>query len=450
MTMLSLLAVVCVASAAAQTPWAANTAKHYPPSPDTWANLTWALTGPGAPGIYNSSHTPDSQYGMYNWCNMPHVRAQEYVVPGDEYELVYVEAVQRHHKRTPYASNTLFHEDASWDCPDTGPYAHARAATFSTAPVYWQGAGNPANPFEKAVGGFVNSTCRFPSITTDGLEDARQHGADFGGVYADLLGFLPSGSERHAYAFRVTNNVITSATLSAFAVGLHPCEAEYAAQIQPLAYDSLEPTFACPAAARLLSLIRAEPEWQAHLSASAALMRRIDAVAHRREWQASYDPAYDNFSAKQCHARALPLPLSQADADTVYRLGQWEYAYTYRASRRSTAYAALKMGAWMRELSAHLRADDGVKYRHNFAHDGSVAALLGLLQAARPMWPGMGAELVFEVWRASGQEDRVRVLWSGRALETDTPLGTLDMVALRDLLAYLDDTIPADLVSACA
>lgn len=43
--------------------------------------------------IYNSSHTSDDEYGAYNWCNMPHVRASEYVVPGDEYELVYVELV---------------------------------------------------------------------------------------------------------------------------------------------------------------------------------------------------------------------------------------------------------------------------------------------------------------------------------------------------------------------
>lgn len=43
--------------------------------------------------IYNSSYTPDDLYGQYNWCNMPHVRASEYVKPSDEYELVYVELV---------------------------------------------------------------------------------------------------------------------------------------------------------------------------------------------------------------------------------------------------------------------------------------------------------------------------------------------------------------------
>lgn len=43
--------------------------------------------------IYNSSYTPDAVYGQYNWCNMPHVRASEYITPSDEYELVYVELV---------------------------------------------------------------------------------------------------------------------------------------------------------------------------------------------------------------------------------------------------------------------------------------------------------------------------------------------------------------------
>ncbi|GMK55718.1 hypothetical protein CspeluHIS016_0207740 [Cutaneotrichosporon spelunceum] len=445
----------------------ANTSKHYPPAPDTWANLTWALSGPGAPGIYNSSHTPDSQYGIYNWCNMPHVRNQEYKAPGEEYKLVYVEAVQRHHKRTPYASNTLRHEDVTWRCNDAGPYAHARASSFSTTPVYWQSMTGTVNPFEKTVGpGFVNSTCRFPSITTEGLEDARQHGEDFRSVYADRLGFLPPSSNRDMYSFRVTNNVITSATLGAFVSGLYPAEEEYEAWVQPETYDSLEPSFPCPAASKLLIQIRQEAGWQLHLNASAALMGRFDAVAglgpDDKGWHISYDHAYDNLSAKQCHGLRLPcsannatLCVPQSDADMIYRLGHWEYAYMYRVSNRSTAFSALRMGAWFGEVADHLRtaaAGDKIKYRHNFAHDGSMAAILGLLQFAKPMWPGTGAEVVIELWKKGSEprRDFVRVLWSGQPLETNTPLGTLDMVPLPDFLRYLEQTIPPELVSACA
>jgi len=57
-------------------------------------NLTEVIGGEGVYGfIYNSSHTPASQYGVYNWCNMPHVRATEYKKPESEYKLQYVEVV---------------------------------------------------------------------------------------------------------------------------------------------------------------------------------------------------------------------------------------------------------------------------------------------------------------------------------------------------------------------
>ena len=51
---------------------------HYPPTSSNLNNLTFVLNGSGAPGIFNSSTTPEKEYGIYNWCNMPHVRTQEY------------------------------------------------------------------------------------------------------------------------------------------------------------------------------------------------------------------------------------------------------------------------------------------------------------------------------------------------------------------------------------
>jgi acid phosphatase len=68
--------------------------KWYAPSQSNINNLTGVLSGSGVYGfIYNTSHTPDAQYGTYNWCNMPHVRKREYIKPSDEYELKYVELV---------------------------------------------------------------------------------------------------------------------------------------------------------------------------------------------------------------------------------------------------------------------------------------------------------------------------------------------------------------------
>lgn len=62
-------------------------------------------------------------------------------------------------------------------------------------------------------------------------------------MYRDKLGFLPCANETEQYAFRVTNNVITTQTLGAFAAGLYPDAKEYVAWIQSETFDSLEPKF---------------------------------------------------------------------------------------------------------------------------------------------------------------------------------------------------------------
>jgi hypothetical protein len=67
--------------------------KWYAPK-KSWINdLGHVLNGTGTNGfVFNSSQTPaGSKYGGYNWCNMPHVRKQEYPKATEEFELVYVE-----------------------------------------------------------------------------------------------------------------------------------------------------------------------------------------------------------------------------------------------------------------------------------------------------------------------------------------------------------------------
>jgi acid phosphatase len=69
----------------------------HPPAQSQINNLTNAVSTTGVYGfIYNTSHTPDAQYGSYNWCNMPHVRKDIYTIPSSDYELVYVELVCPH------------------------------------------------------------------------------------------------------------------------------------------------------------------------------------------------------------------------------------------------------------------------------------------------------------------------------------------------------------------
>lgn len=116
--------------------------------------------------------------------------------------------IHRHHKRTPYASNTFPHESYSWDCDDEAlfyygvPYPNSKSAEIN-----WQVYTSPSNPFAPA--GF-NGTCQFPQITKGGLDDSRQHGKDLYGVYHTLLNFIPAAFDASKVTYRVTNNVITS------------------------------------------------------------------------------------------------------------------------------------------------------------------------------------------------------------------------------------------------
>lgn len=60
----------------------------------SWINdLGEVLNGTGTNGFgFGGSQLPaGTPYGTYNWCNMPHVRSQEYPKASKEYELQYVE-----------------------------------------------------------------------------------------------------------------------------------------------------------------------------------------------------------------------------------------------------------------------------------------------------------------------------------------------------------------------
>jgi hypothetical protein len=78
---------------------------YYPPTSTNINNLTFVLNGSGAPGIFNSSVTPENEYGIYNWCNMPHVRTQEYkcvtsTLSATSAELFCYLLTSEHHPRT--------------------------------------------------------------------------------------------------------------------------------------------------------------------------------------------------------------------------------------------------------------------------------------------------------------------------------------------------------------
>lgn len=58
-------------------------------------------------------------------------------------------------------------------------------------------------------------------------------------------------------------------------------------------------------------------------------------------------------------SRAIAHAPSSSQANTVYRLGNWEYSHQFRDAPESAQYSALRYGAWMLELKGHLQAKMG-------------------------------------------------------------------------------------------
>ena len=438
-------------------------------------NLSTAINSTGVYGfIFNSSTLPQgTPYGTYDWCNMPHVRPQEYKKANGSFQLQYVELIHRHHKRTPYAANTFPVENYPWYCDDEGLFFYGEplpeAGKNHSASAYWAVYTSPSNPL--APQGF-NGTCQFPQITKGGLDDSWQHGLDLYHVYHEQLNLIPSSYNPNATFYRVTNNVITSQVAGMVINAMYPSRHETHTPtplaIQPDSIDSLEPAYTCTAGSALYSSYGSGSNgagWQSHLRASASLFTALDAISgvspSNSGFHVSWDHYFDNLSSRLCHAKPLPCSVNntaqcvtQAQADEVFRLGQWEYSYTYRDAGQQTLDAAVATyGIYVAELAQNLRdAVSGkgtVRYRHNVAHDGSLSRLLSILQVETMVWPGMGSEVVFELYKAkngfkgaSASGNYLRVLWGGQVLRSSTPtLGVMDMVPLETVLAYFDGLV---------
>ncbi|OHW99711.1 histidine acid phosphatase-like protein [Colletotrichum incanum] len=454
----------------------------YPPAQTEINNLEAVINGTGVWGfIYNTSDTPDEKYGQYNWCHMPHVRKTEYVKLPDEYELRYVELVHRHHKRTPYAKNSFPIESYKWNCDERGTFYYEEFSASRNKPgkTYWEVYASSINPFVPA--GWLG-TCQFPQVTAQGLDDSWLHGVDLYGVYHDVLGFLPArdtvnSAEWHRKVkYRVTKNPITSHVAGMVVNGMWATTDPVPLSIQVPGVDSLEPEYPCPLGNDLHFGIKSpsNPVWAQHLAAAGPLYTILDNIsgfpADDAVVHTLMDCYYDNLSARQCHNKPLPCKLvdginsttcvTQDIADAVYRLGHWEYSELYRDSKDSFVSNIARFGVWLAELAANLRAvingESETIYFHNVANDCSVSSILSILQVDRMVWPGMGAEVLFELYeKKSKVEDArmlgagagesgwyVRVLWGGQVLKSSSPqFGVMDMVPVEKLLAYLDGLV---------
>lgn len=372
-------------------------------------------------------------------------------------------SIHRHHKRTPYASNTFPKEAYGWQCDNQGLFYYGKPLNpggNESSSTYWSVYTSETNPFQQS--GF-NGSCQFPQITREGLDDSWQHGKDLYGVYHDLLRFLPDSMDNKV-SYRVTNNVITSQVAGMLINAMYAPDTDVPLHIQPTGIDSLEPQYSCPAGSSLYSSYgvgSSASNWTAHLSAATTLFQSLDAISgipsSSTDWHKSFDHYYDNLSSRQCHANPLPCNINdttacitQQQADSVYRLGQYEYSFIHRDAPQSLQAAVASYGVFLAELAQNIRdavsGNSPVIYRHNVAHDGSVSRLLSILQVEHMVWVGMGAEVVFEIYTSTSRKSSgrkfVRILWGGQVLRSSNPsLGVVDMLDLDVFLGYVDGLV---------
>lgn len=450
----------------------------YPPPKTDINDLGNVINGKGVFGFnFDSSDGPPNDY---NFCNMPGVNTETYPEAASDYTLEYAEVIQRHHKRTPYAHNSFPVEEDKWFCDDELMFYRAEPTgenALGSVNTYWSTYTTSANPLTPL--GF-NGTCQFPQITSDGLVDSLKHGKRLKQIYSGVTGLLPDEHHKKPLTYRVTNNVLTSQVASRLMLGMwgQKRNENMPVLVQPASIDSLEPSYPCKSAEDLYASFGVgsdDDTWNRHLTRSAPLKKRLDALSGvdptDKNWSTSWDHYFDNLSARLCHQKPLPCNLqnstdciSRAEADSVFRLGQYEYSYLYRDSKHSLKASVASFGIWFGELAQNLRSmmtdelssqtmvtGSLVRWRHNTAHDGSIAKVLSILQTTQMVWPGMGAEVSFELY--SKRQDKkvapeglmcyyLRVLWGGQILRSSHPaFGRMDMIPIGTFLAYIDGLV---------
>ncbi|TFY78410.1 hypothetical protein EWM64_g5599 [Hericium alpestre] len=385
-------------------------------------------------GVYSSSETPASlPWNTYNYCNAPHVNAKHYAVPNEAHgsELVYLNVMIRHHKRTPdnlYPTENVLNPPAGWNCTNFMQFNYGGGG----ANVFHNIHTPPTHPFISQI---WNGTCDEGQLTEDGLRDGIRHGQDFWGVYHTKLGFL------HQWP---------------------------AVCSQPTQIDSLVPNYACPGAGAIRNAYQSVPAWTDHLQQNAALKARLDATlgtAGLADW-ASWCPCrllcaralcsrrfaddhfFDTFTSRTCNGHPLPCNATGAcvsdwDADTVHAIGDFEYNYIWNTAENATAYNQLTFGVMFGELAQNMvdfaAGRESHKLRFYVGHDGSMIRLasgLGLGKAAPLRWPAMGSEVVMEVWKTPQESFFVRVLHEGSLVDA------LRWVPLDRFTALLQSQVP--------
>lgn len=391
----------------------------YPPGLNDTAYIANASIGTYG-GIYqaptrNNDNT-GKPYGYYDYCTMPHPRVEEYELPEPvrtgsvKARLVYLEYLQRHQRRTPY--NILpGGENQPYNCDDVLAYLYAGPQSGAQAPipVYGQTYTDLTNPFNQ---GYVNTTCQFPQLTIGGLLDGYQHGQDIWAVYGQKLGLIPSTPESNKVWFRSTESPLTQQSAGGVLRGIWP---HYSGPLplhqQNSAVDTINEGYPCNNRGNVLSAIESTDLWNEHLAVTATLRSELGTMlgASSSAWQSTFDHFSDNFQGRLCNGYKLPCDftntsncVTEAQAEEVFRAGDWEWNYYWRNNPNVVEYIQLVQGLFIGEILTHFQEVAAKKtstvYSHTFIHDNDLGPVLGALGINQLRWPAMASNIAFEIW----------------------------------------------------
>ncbi|KAF2165587.1 hypothetical protein M409DRAFT_36849 [Zasmidium cellare ATCC 36951] len=426
-----------------------------------------------SPSTYNDSiyqtntytSATNAPYGTYDYCTMPHPRADVYQLPAPvangsvRAELVYLQYIQRHQRRTSY--NSLpGGENQAYDCDNVEAFLYASPNGGLPQPqpmhVFGKTYTDPSNPF---AANYVKSTCQLPQLTVGGILDGFQHGKDLWSVYGEKLHFLPSVPNSKTW-FRSSESVLTQQSAGGVLRGIWPYHTgPVPLHQQPEAVDTTNESFECDRRTTVLSEIENSTEWQSHLEAAAPLFNSLSwASQNESDFTFSFNSFADNFQARLCNGYNLPCNvknLSQcatmAQAEEIFRGGDWEWNYWYRTNPQALLYTQTVEGPFIAEIIQRLQAvqngNSSIIYEHDFLHDNDIGPIAGALGITALRWPGMGSNIAFELWKVRGGSIYARVLYSGQPMVTI--YGTLDWILLPELIGILQPYAPKNIVQIC-
>lgn len=260
---------------------------------------------------------------------------------------------------------------------------------------------------------YVNGSCQYPQLTIGGLLDGFQHGTDLLGVYGAKLGLFPATPDTGKVWFRSTESPLTQQSAGGVLRGVFPFyPGPLPLHQQTSAVDTVNEGFSCAAISSTLSSIESTTEWNDHLSVTATLRSELGTMlgATSSAWQDTFDHFSDNFQGRLCNGYVLPCNVNNqsdcvtmAQADEVFRAGDWEWNYYWRANPYAKQYITLVEGLFIGEILTHFEAVKNgkvgdLKYSHIFIHDGDIGPVLGALGINALRWPAMGSNIAFEIW----------------------------------------------------